>query len=617
MRQPVVMKVEAMPEPPRIRPPPSFCNPEGDECAEQDGCCGGGGGPLSARSMTVEKNASGKLKTSCEGCSAAKVKCSGAMPCVRCKRKGLECVFLMEKKRGRRTNAKTNKELCNDATCWGQLVPNHVSKVDDLGAKFTKESLERRLFSAFFSMYKHHASPQSCCKSWFTYQLNKMSTFLFQNGNLEGSRKLDAWIASKGLNLTSRDPALYRKVPANVIDEVSGRPLPPIHPLKAPKMTIIEKPKVKQQKLSGNAGNVYSNRGFLSGNPKNTPIDLEIERMKQGAFFNLRATHERFEVEVNDEFVSLFGYTTRDLLIILQRLFGGLLPWGSDILGLLLAEEIDLLFFLQTMAIKMNHIGRPPQFPATRQAVSTHVFDFKTNNISATQEGDVVECVLRCVHREYLSLERTEIDIFFGFEPMMNDVPRHFRTLCNSNASMRVSGLPDGSRMAMNGAYVRPLPVSMAQQDNILHDDITQRTAAINFEGGNVPMQKQQQQQSHLAIPPNQDASYVQIPRGNDSVMEPEAPVADSFSSGNDWLSHMMDWAQERPTRQISSDPMFISGNDSLFSQLSFGNEDDEFLDSEMIPQQQQQQQQQQPAQQGQESCADDLLPPEEKNVNT
>ena len=53
----------------------------------------------------------------------------------------------------------------------------------DFGAKFGLDSVERKIFQIFFAIYKHHAVAHSCCREWFTYQLNKMSTFLKWNGN--------------------------------------------------------------------------------------------------------------------------------------------------------------------------------------------------------------------------------------------------------------------------------------------------------------------------------------------------------------------------------------------------------------------------------------------------
>lgn len=83
------------------------------------------------------------------------------------------------------------KTVCKENSCWGQLGNIHIgqpSKVNDFGA-FGLESVERRIFQTFFSVYKHHATPQSCCREWFTFQLNKMSTFLLSKGKLSGQKK--------------------------------------------------------------------------------------------------------------------------------------------------------------------------------------------------------------------------------------------------------------------------------------------------------------------------------------------------------------------------------------------------------------------------------------------
>jgi len=43
-----------------------------------------------------------QLKKTCEACAKSKVKCEGSHPCARCSKRGVDCVFLLEQKRGRR-----------------------------------------------------------------------------------------------------------------------------------------------------------------------------------------------------------------------------------------------------------------------------------------------------------------------------------------------------------------------------------------------------------------------------------------------------------------------------------------------------------------------------------
>jgi hypothetical protein len=48
----------------------------------------------------------GQIKKTCESCVRSKVKCDGRKPCERCLKRGCECVYLLEQKRGRRMGSK-------------------------------------------------------------------------------------------------------------------------------------------------------------------------------------------------------------------------------------------------------------------------------------------------------------------------------------------------------------------------------------------------------------------------------------------------------------------------------------------------------------------------------
>lgn len=56
-------------------------------------------------------------KKTCEACVKSKVRCSGAMPCERCSSRAMQCVYQMEKKRGRRPGSVvTKRDDTTDAT---------------------------------------------------------------------------------------------------------------------------------------------------------------------------------------------------------------------------------------------------------------------------------------------------------------------------------------------------------------------------------------------------------------------------------------------------------------------------------------------------------------------
>jgi len=366
------------------------------------------------------KNTSGKVKSTCEQCSSAKVKCSGVVPCERCTKRGLKCEYAMEKKRGRRTTTKKKESMCSDNSCWGQVILNPISKCEDFGGKFGLDSVERRIFQVFFAMYKHHATPQSCCREWFTWQLNKMSCFLAAHGKPEGAARLDDWMRLKGIMVLSKDPEEYKKIPMSHIEEGTGRILPPVLAQKGPKFTVSDEIPMKRG-IGQVTGNVYSTGGMHRPNMRNDPVDRCIAQIQNSCFLYIRSTHECFEVEVNQAFTELFGYTTDSFKDILEQLFGGLLPWGSDLVAALMHRDNDLLFFIRTTALKFNQVGRPQSFPATRQVVSSHIFELMN------RARDIIECMVSSVHREFLTVDRTEVEIFMGFEPTIPDVPRLYQ----------------------------------------------------------------------------------------------------------------------------------------------------------------------------------------------
>jgi hypothetical protein len=432
---------------------------------------GGALGPRAGSTSGAEEGASQygdtvRLKASCEQCASAKVRCSGEIPCARCVGKGVECEYVVEKKRGRRvpteasSSAKVKKKkkkapMCTDASCWGQVVINPINKVEDFGARFGLSSVERRVFQIFFALYKHHATPQSCCREWFTFQLNKMRMFLLSNGNREGQLKLDQWMASKGIEVQSREPGDFAMRPRTVVlEEGTGRVLPPTLSAKGPKFRLTPEMKLAVDEAGaapagGGAGDRKPKKGAqlyttnrqvcVPGKIGASPLDQDIERMRtEQAFLFFSATHEEFEIEVNRDFTALFGYTTRNLIVVMERLFGGLLPWSCDLLALLLADHYDLLLFMRMLAMQLNAIGRPAQFPATRQVQCSHIFDL------VTESGDVVECAVSCILREFLSVERTEVNMYFGFRPTVAGVPRRFERLAAADSEGKIDAAAEG-----------------------------------------------------------------------------------------------------------------------------------------------------------------------------
>jgi hypothetical protein len=132
------------------------------------------------------------LRTSCDACTASKVKCSGGEQCTRCQSKGVACFYSPRKKRGPPKKRAREKKLQPEVLAM-DAKGDPASALNALGVH------EKRSWSVFFSLYKHFNT--SCSRVWFNRQLNKMRTYLERQNNTAALKRLTAWMEALNIDL--------------------------------------------------------------------------------------------------------------------------------------------------------------------------------------------------------------------------------------------------------------------------------------------------------------------------------------------------------------------------------------------------------------------------------
>ncbi|GBG27160.1 Xylanolytic transcriptional activator xlnR [Hondaea fermentalgiana] len=367
------------------------------------------------------------LKSSCDACTGSKVKCSGEDPCSRCVRKGIQCFYSPKKKRGPVKKRERAALVANQP----MVVSTNLSgnkQMSSLG------SHERRSWSVFFTLYKHYAV--SCSLFWFNRQLHKMRQYLIKKNKVDALKRLSAWMDALNID----------------VDELAGK-------VEACHIKIRQWGKEGQAKADAiadvntpiNFDNEGTARHLNHGNPfhlrvkghRTSPssesgdsteiVDVDMppgsNAVQQTALlggFSEHEAHLRFKVDymapgaeskvtVTRQFEQLMGYGGEEIERNLRDSGGGFLPWGGDVLSRILVTEADLLSFVQVTAIKFNTLGKPEAYPICREVPSVHLF--KINWKDSKQNGPV-DCIVKCVHREFISDEESSLSVFMSFSPM-------------------------------------------------------------------------------------------------------------------------------------------------------------------------------------------------------
>jgi len=381
-----------------------------------------------------------RLKVTCENCVRAKVKCSGLPgPCERCSGwRKLDCVFLEERKRGRprlpdelkkshqhhhhlehaskvvkvdgdetqesgrmtrgragqTTNRKqsastsTNPKLfCVTTDCWSKVRTDEFTRADDAIMGSPSEGLsneQARLVEIFFTLYKNHASNRSCCKAWFSRQLNKIAGLLKAAGSYDAMVALFEWMNRHHILVSPLAPPEKKAFQ----DPMSGFLMPPMSAPKGP---------------------------MLNDRIVNMPPSTIEEPMRNPDCACLKVSYTRDEIctiKTSPRFVEMLGKDADYFRSYLDTLYGGILPWGGDLFANIISAPTDTVTLIRMLA---DEFAKQPRMmdsqPVTRKANNAQIFQ------CTRLDGTQVYCIVRMEHVEVLSYEGVEVTVIASFEP--------------------------------------------------------------------------------------------------------------------------------------------------------------------------------------------------------
>jgi len=363
-----------------------------------------------------------KYKLTCENCVRAKIKCSGQPgPCERCSSwRCLDCVFLTERKRGRpktdedvrkNTLAKVNRQQalsrsaaaqkeetqklsCVTSDCWALMVDSAETVVPVEGPAASPSSglnyEQKRVVEIFFELYKNHASNRSCCKAWFTRQLNKIRGMLIASHSPSSVFGLVEWMNKHQILVSELLPPEQRAF----VDPDSGFSLPPLSSPKGPMLKEIN---------------------LLDSSPST----LKQSSVDDSASISLSYSRdERCIIKTNEKFVTLFGRDAGYFAAQLDLLFGGILPWGGDVFSNILFHQSDTMLLIRVLGFRFQSLPRMmDDKPITRTVQTSHMFT------CGKADGSLIDCIVRFNHVENISFQGVGVEVQATFEPIEIQAP--------------------------------------------------------------------------------------------------------------------------------------------------------------------------------------------------
>lgn len=278
-----------------------------------------------------------KLRSVCDACTSAKLRCNGKTPCERCIKKGIQCHYQPFKHRGGGGSDKAKTKAA-------------ASNGDEFGDSFMDE-YERKTWSVFFTLYRSFS--KGCSLFWFKQQLFRMLKFLETRAGSDAPAanallRLKSWMIALGLDVTN-PPACGRSIPK----------------FQFQKTTIV--------------------------NFQSTLDDLNTDAQKRN--LPMLSISENGEVVVNDAFTAAFEPSQEVLQRAVDDAGGGFLPWGGDLLARILSKENDLVLYIQSVSDAMDAIGRPTGVPLIQVIPTMNVVRARKRG------GQDVLCILRGIQR--------------------------------------------------------------------------------------------------------------------------------------------------------------------------------------------------------------------------
>jgi hypothetical protein len=291
---------------------------------------------------------------------------------------------------------------CEGPDCWTQVMGGPDGPTSETGflviAPSAGLSLEQgRIVELFFALYKNHAAPHSCCRAWFSRQVNKISAMLKAAKSVGALLSLVEWMNRHQIVV---EPTLP---PATVAftDPDSGFLLPP--------MTSAKGPLFRDQTIA------------VSSVPSPEPVLIKEGNERSLNCACLKISYTRDEVctvRVSEKFEELFGRDASYFSGYLDTLNGGILPWGADVFANLLYRPIDTVLLMRLLAYRFQAQPRMTDSrPLRRQVQSSHIF------ACMKADGTVIDCIVRLNHVEDISFEGVAVEVTAAFEPYTSLAP--------------------------------------------------------------------------------------------------------------------------------------------------------------------------------------------------
>jgi hypothetical protein len=387
-----------------------------------------------------------KLRSVCDACTSAKVRCNGKMPCERCLKKSIECHYLPFKHRGGGGGDKPGANSIRGGGGAGQQQlqagQHPVQSISALSESYFHrddsilDEYERKTWSVFFTLYRSFG--KGCSLFWFQQQLFKMLRFLELRSRASASDtrasgalvRLKSWMTALGIDIHS-PPEPYPKPPH------------------------LKYENLRTPRFQGSLLDLKSYAAERTIPMLNVDLDGKVT--------------------VNDAFSAEFAPTVEEMQAVLEDSAGGFLPWCGDLMARLVSREADLILYLQGVANNLDMIGKPQAYPNEQMIPSMNILRL------TRKSGQEVICIVRavqCLHVDVHSFGYAST-IIFEIPPTSEEqtVPskaRHFSEIQSGNdggSGGGAGGIGEDSSHS-NKKHVTEKEFSMDELPALPHDTL-------------------------------------------------------------------------------------------------------------------------------------------------
>eukprot|EP00924_Labyrinthula_sp_SR-Ha-C_P008393 snap_masked-scaffold_11-processed-gene-11.17-mRNA-1 protein AED:0.30 eAED:1.00 QI:0/0/0/0.5/1/1/2/0/336 len=314
-----------------------------------------------------------KLKHSCEGCISLKAKCDSLKPiCSRCIKRGSECVYLPQKKRGRK---KTNKKQTKKAALtrieedfFLDLFKSDLVKLKLHDFSFSKSQLLEntgwrlmeqfshqfaKSFPRFLGECDHDVLVGVFGDNLNSFRLHINYNIIYDKSYISIADKFNQILEDQRLNL-SQHINVWKKM------------------LNFPTKSLLMTCNHREHFLEKSSCNF----GFVTDK---TAMCTVLSDHKAGS--TVSACERKLSFEVNKLFEEYFGHTSESLLSELRDTIFGFLPLGANVICLLSTEE-DLQKYVDIQSLPVHQLKCPrvidKQGPWVVEAPAVSILNLET-----------------------------------------------------------------------------------------------------------------------------------------------------------------------------------------------------------------------------------------------